>query len=140
MTTREALKMIPVYPESIKIPDNIRMSLDSKYPICEDEKCRLSWISQEAKDSMLNERIPKKKFKVKRKKTIEKNKLYDAFGKSKTLREWSEEYDINYHTLNSRIRMYGMTLEEALTRPKQIKADKVRPTIRRWKNDNTPDK
>lgn len=33
------------------------------------------------------------------------------------------------NTLNSRIRLYGMSLEEALTKPKQTNEEKVRPRL-----------
>ena len=56
-------------------------------------------------------------------------KLYSAFGRSQTLHEWADEYNMLYQTLCSRINRYGISLEEALTRPKQTSKDKVRPHI-----------
>lgn len=56
-----------------------------------------------------------------KKKYIRKNqsKLYTYDGKTMTLPEWSELYNINLGTLRHRINTYGMSIEEALT--KQIK-------------------
>lgn len=42
---------------------------------------------------------------------------YEAFGKKQLIVEWAEEYKINRHMLWCRINRYGMTMEEALTRP-----------------------
>ena len=56
-----------------------------------------------------------------KKEYIRKNqsKLYTYNGKTITLPEWSELYNINLGTLRHRINTYGMSIEEALT--KQIK-------------------
>lgn len=56
-----------------------------------------------------------------KKEYIRKNqsKLYTYNGKTMTLPEWSELYNINLGTLRHRINTYGMSIEEALT--KQIK-------------------
>lgn len=47
----------------------------------------------------------------------EKNKtpLYEAFGKSQTIRDWSDEYGINKGTLSNRINRGEMSMEDALT-------------------------
>lgn len=54
-----------------------------------------------------------------KKEYIRKNqsKLYTYDGKTMTLPEWSEHYGINIRTLNNRINKYGMSIEEALTKP-----------------------
>lgn len=39
-----------------------------------------------------------------------------AFGKTQTLKEWADEYNLKYDTLHARIKYYGMSVEEALTR------------------------
>lgn len=111
MRVREVLEMIPVYPESIKIPYDIALRLDSSYPICEDEK-GLSWVSEEAKLSVLGKKTTQSKPKQKPKQEVKK---YTVFGKTQTLRQWAEEYGINYQTLQSRIHSYDMSLEKALT-------------------------
>lgn len=43
-------------------------------------------------------------------------KRYEAFGQSRSLREWAEETGITHHTLRSRI-SNGWPIEEALTVP-----------------------
>ena len=54
-----------------------------------------------------------------KKEYIRKNqsKSYTYDGKTMTLPEWSEHYGINIRTLNNRINKYGMSIEEALTKP-----------------------
>lgn len=54
-----------------------------------------------------------------KKEYVRKNqsKLYTYKGKTMTLPEWSEYYGINIRTLNNRINKYGMSIEEALTKP-----------------------
>jgi hypothetical protein len=42
--------------------------------------------------------------------------MYDAFGKSKTLNQWAEEYTINPGTIRTRLQM-GWGLENALRTP-----------------------
>lgn len=44
------------------------------------------------------------------------NRLLTAFGKTKTLAAWAEEYAINYGTILSRIDRDGLSVEQALTR------------------------
>jgi len=54
-----------------------------------------------------------------KKEYIRKNqsKSYTYDGKTMTLPEWSELYNINLGTLRHRINTYGMSIEEALTKP-----------------------
>ena len=113
MNMKDVLRQIPVYPETIKLPSNLRMNIDSKYAICEDDKRNLSWISEEAKMSALENRVTQSK--PKKKPRQKGDSLYTAFGKTQTLHQWADEYGIKYHTLISRIRSYGMSLETALT-------------------------
>ena len=123
----DILNLIPVYPETTRLNANKKMALASELGICEDDKGRISWISEEAKKNAIEKRTL-----LKTQKTLpnkNKNKLYRAFGRSQTLHEWADEYNMLYQTLCSRINTYGISLEEALTRPKQTSKDKVRPHI-----------
>ena len=127
----DILNLIPVYPETIRLNANRKMALASELGICEDDKGRVSWISEEAKKNAIEKRILLKTQKI-LSKTLpnkNKNKLYSAFGRSQTLHEWADEYNMLYQTLCSRINTYGISLEEALTKPKQTSKDKVRPHI-----------
>ena len=45
------------------------------------------------------------------------NHMLTFNGITATLMEWSEMTGIQYHTLKSRINTYGLSVEEALTRP-----------------------
>jgi len=38
-------------------------------------------------------------------------------GKTQCLKDWAEEFDINYTTLHSRVIIYNWTIEKALTTP-----------------------
>ena len=121
------LNLIPVYPETTRLNANRKMALASELGICEDDKGRISWISEEAKKNAIEKRTL-----LKAQKTLpnkKEKKLYSAFGRSQTLHEWADEYNMLYQTLCSRINTYGISLEEALTRPKQTSKDKVRPHI-----------
>lgn len=44
-------------------------------------------------------------------------KLYEINGEKKTLRAWAEEYEMNFGTVESRIKRNGWSLEKALTTP-----------------------
>lgn len=44
--------------------------------------------------------------------------MYEAFGKSQTIRDWAEEYRLNTNTLKNRILRAGMAIEVALTQEK----------------------
>ena len=123
----DILNLIPVYPETTRLNANRKMALASELGICEDDKGRISWISEEAKKNAIEKRTL-----LKTQKTLtnkKEKKLYSAFGRSQTLHEWADEYNMLYQTLCSRINTYGISLEEALTRPKQTNKDKVRPHI-----------
>ena len=123
----DILNLIPVYPKTTRLNANKKMALASELGICEDDKGRISWISEEAKKNAI-----KKRTLLKTQKTLpnkKEKKLYSAFGRSQTLHEWADEYNMLYQTLCSRINTYGISLEEALTRPKQTNKDKVRPHI-----------
>lgn len=123
----DILNLIPVYPETTRLNANRKMALASELGICEDDKGRISWISEEAKKNAIEKRTL-----LKTQKTLtnkKEKKLYSAFGRSQTLHEWADEYNMLYQTLCSRINTYGISLEEALTRPKQTSKDKVRPHI-----------
>ena len=123
----DILNLIPVYPKTTRLNANKKMALASELGICEDDKGRISWISEEAKKNAIEKRTllkTQKTFPNKKEK-----KLYSAFGRSQTLHEWADEYNMLYQTLCSRINTYGISLEEALTRPKQTSKDKVRPHI-----------
>ena len=127
----DILNLIPVYPETTRLNANRKMALASELGICEDDKGRISWISEEDKKNAIEKRTLLKTQKT-LPKTLpnkNKNKLYSAFGRSQTLHEWADEYNMLYQTLCSRINTYGISLEEALTRPKQTSKDKVRPHI-----------
>lgn len=43
-----------------------------------------------------------------------RNKLYKAFEKEKTLKDWALEYNIDYNTLHKRIKYSEYNLEKAL--------------------------
>ena len=123
----DILNLIPVYPKTTRLNANKKMALASELGICEDDKGRISWISEEAKKNAIGKRTL-----LKTQKTLtnkKEKKLYSAFGRSQTLHEWADEYNMLYQTLCSRINTYGISLEEALTRPKQTSKDKVRPHI-----------
>ena len=123
----DILNLIPVYPETTRLNANKKMALASELGICEDDKGRISWISEEAKKNAIEKRTL-----LKTQKTLtnkKEKKLYSAFGRSQTLHEWADAYNMLYQTLCSRINTYGISLEEALTRPKQTSKDKVRPHI-----------
>ena len=123
----DILNLIPVYPETTRLNANRKMALASELGICEDDKGRISWISEEAKKNAIEKRTL-----LKTQKTLpnkKEKKLYSAFGRSQTLHGWADEYNMLYQTLCSRINTYGISLEEALTRPKQTSKDKVRPHI-----------
>lgn len=45
------------------------------------------------------------------------NRLISYKGKTQTMKQWSEEYDINYHTFISRIDELGWSIEKALNTP-----------------------
>ena len=123
----DILNLIPVYPKTTRLNANKKMALASELGICEDDKGRISWISEEAKKNAIEKRTL-----LKTQKTLpnkKEKKLYSAFGRSQTLHEWADEYNMLYQTLCSRINTYGISLEEALTRPKQTNKDKVRPHI-----------
>lgn len=68
LKVEEFLKTIPVYPDSIKIKGVT--TLPSYIGLCEDEKCNISWISNEAKEEGLRDfneaktthNAPKKKY------------------------------------------------------------------------------
>jgi hypothetical protein len=45
------------------------------------------------------------------------NVLLTAFGRTQTLIEWAEEFDLGHDTLGYRIRKRGMSLEDALLEP-----------------------
>ena len=123
----DILNLIPVYPETTRLNANKKMALASELGICEDDKGRISWISEEAKKNAIEKRTLLKTQKILPNK--KEKKLYSAFGRSQTLHEWADEYNMLYQTLCSRINTYGISLEEALTRPKQTNKDKVRPHI-----------
>ena len=123
----DILNLIPVYPETTRLNANKKMALASELGICEDDKGRISWISEEAKKNAIEKRTLLKTQKILPNK--KEKKLYSAFGRSQTLHEWADEYNMLYQTLCSRINTYGISLEEALTRPKQTSKDKVRPHI-----------
>ena len=124
----DVLRAIPVYPETIKI--KYMGTLPPYLYLCEDDKCNVSWISEEAKRKGLSEyRNATKTYNAPKSNKIIK---YTAFGKTQTLHEWAEEYGIKYSTLNSRIRLYEMNIEEALTKPKQTNEEKVRPRLGRY--------
>ena len=123
----DILNLIPVYPETKRLKANKKMALASELGICEDDKGRISWISEEAKKNAIEKRTLLKTQKILPNK--KEKKLYSAFGRSQTLHEWADEYNMLYQTLCSRINTYGISLEEALTRPKQTNKDKVRPHI-----------
>lgn len=135
MTVMEALKKIPVYPESVSLPGEVKIKLASYCQLCEDDRRRISWISQEAKDEFLSKSEPLSKQKQsteqeqssKQEAKSAKNKPYTAFGKTQTLHEWADEYGIKFNTLYSRIKLYGMDLEKALTKPKQTNEEKFKP-------------
>ena len=123
----DILNLIPVYPKTTRLNANKKMALASELGICEDDKGRISWISEEAKKNAIEKRTL-----LKTQKTLpnkKEKKLYSAFGRSQTLHEWADEYNMLYQTLCSRINTYGISLEEALTRPKQTSKDKGRPHI-----------
>lgn len=40
-----------------------------------------------------------------------------AFGKTQTIKEWSDETGLKYDTIHARIQYYGWSAEEALTKP-----------------------
>ena len=123
----DILNLIPVYPKTTRLNANNQMTLASELGICEDDKGRISWISEEAKKNAIEKRTL-----LKTQKTLpnkKEKKLYSAFGRSQTLHEWADEYNMLYQTLCSRINTYGISLEEALTRPKQTSKDKARPHI-----------
>ena len=123
----DILNLIPVYPKTTRLNANKKMALASELGICEDDKGRISWISEEAKKNAIEKRTL-----LKTQKTLpnkKEKKLYSAFGRSQTLHEWADEYNMLYQTLCSRINTYGISLEEALTRPKQTSKDTVRPHI-----------
>lgn len=46
-----------------------------------------------------------------------RNELIEAFGEKKTLNEWSRETGMPYAVIRSRIRAYGMSPEEAMSKP-----------------------
>ena len=123
----DILNLIPVYPKTTRLNANKKMALASELGICEDDKGRISWISEEAKKNAIEKRTLLKTQKILPNK--KEKKLYSAFGRSQTLHEWADEYNMLYQTLCSRINTYGISLEEALTRPKQTSKDKVRPHI-----------
>ena len=123
----DILNLIPVYPKTTRLNANKKMALASELGICEDDKGRISWISEEAKKNAIEKRTLLKTQKILPNK--KEKKLYSAFGRSQTLHEWADEYNMLYQTLCSRINTYGISLEEALTRPKQTNKDKVRPHI-----------
>lgn len=123
----DILNLIPVYPETTRLNANKKMALASELGICEDDKGRISWISEEAKKNAIEKRTLLKTQKILPNK--KEKKLYSAFGRSQTLHEWADEYNMLYQTLCSRINTYGISLEEALTKPKQTSKDKVRPHI-----------
>ena len=123
----DILNLIPVYPKTTRLNANRKMALASELGICEDDKGRISWISEEAKKNAIEKRTLLKTQKILPNK--KEKKLYSAFGRSQTLHEWADEYNMLYQTLCSRINTYGISLEEALTRPKQTNKDKVRPHI-----------
>ena len=123
----DILNLIPVYPETTRLNANRKMALASELGICEDDKGRVSWVSEEAKKNAIEKRTLLKTQKILPNK--KEKKLYSAFGRSQTLHEWADEYNMLYQTLCSRINTYGISLEEALTRPKQTSKDKVRPHI-----------
>ena len=123
----DILNLIPVYPETTRLNANKKMALASELGICEDDKGRISWIREEAKKNAIEKRTLLKTQKTLTKK--KEKKLYSAFGRSQTLHEWADAYNMLYQTLCSRINTYGISLEEALTRPKQTSKDKVRPHI-----------
>ena len=123
----DILNLIPVYPKTTRLNANKKMALASELGICEDDKGRISWISEETKKNAIEKRTLLKTQKILPNK--KEKKLYSAFGRSQTLHEWADEYNMLYQTLCSRINTYGISLEEALTRPKQTSKDKVRPHI-----------
>jgi len=45
------------------------------------------------------------------------NRIIEYDGRSQSLTEWSKEYGIKFATLSLRLDAYGMTIEEALTKP-----------------------
>lgn len=123
----ETLNSIPIYPETIKLHATRKLALAAELGLCEDEKGRISWISDEAKRNAIDKRIGRMIPKPEPK--CEKNKAYNAFGKSQKLKEWACEYGICYQTLSTRMHVQGMSLEEALTKPKQTNKEKVRPRV-----------
>ena len=93
----DILNLIPVYPETTRLNANKKMALASELGICEDDKGRISWISEEAKKNAIEKRTL-----LKTQKTLpnkKEKKLYSAFGRSQTLHEWADEYNMLYQTL-----------------------------------------
>ena len=79
----DILNLIPVYPETTRLNANKKMALASELGICEDDKGRISWISEEAKKDAIEKRTL-----LKTQKTLpnkKEKKLYSAFGRSQTL-------------------------------------------------------
>ena len=47
-----------------------------------------------------------------------RNTKYHAFGETKTQAEWCEQFNISHQCLRHRLNKMGLTIEEALTKPK----------------------
>lgn len=50
----EILERIPVYPQSIYIPNKINCNFAVDIPLCEGKEGNISFVSQEAKDNYIN--------------------------------------------------------------------------------------
>ena len=57
----DILNLIPVYPETTRLSQNKKMALASELGICEDDKGRISWISEEAKKNAIEKTKDDKK-------------------------------------------------------------------------------
>lgn len=75
----------------------LRKDIDNDKGYCKSN-CRWSTIREQARNRRTNH-------------------LETYNGKTQCLKEWAEEYVINYHTLCSRIYIYKWSIEKALTTP-----------------------
>ena len=53
------------------------------------------------------------------------NRIFTYQGKSQTLVEWAEEYDLKYSVLYDRLSRQNYSIEEALLTPVQVREERI---------------
>ena len=113
----DILNLIPVYPETTRLNANRKMALASELGICEDDKGRISWISEEAKKNAIEKRTL-----LKTQKTLPKQKLEKDYGPEKI----PDVYKLLVERNSVKINQNAKNIEKIALVDKYTVADKVK--------------